>query len=379
MADKKKDKKKKLIDRDKRIAELKEQILICEANMQVNPDPTAKSRVDALVKNPCLSGMFYLNAIFKEDQEASEEEKIAAAKKERTITTVEYKYSDSKQPISVFYIEDNGFFMKDDALELQYNSFNEIDTLITNLNSGARPGISKKGKKTLNEDFHIYVDIKKFLKDYGNSMVDESNNFGGQDDENFNELALFDSYLDGIYGNFYEDTLKIMYKLSNPNVLTNGVKGVPRCKKLFNYGKFKSFCDDMKKKISDTGDQLGNASFLTSLVMKFVIGPEKIEDLKTNFKNLKKNEFKPNLDIEIKKLEEDVENGGKCPKYFKEYIAFPAALSNAIQKITLDEYIGTIKSTYIGKGGIWIITDEETDAADRNCNCFYAYSTRFKI
>lgn len=354
MADKKKN-KPKLIDKDKRIAELKKQILICDANMQVDPDPTAKSRVDALVKNPCLSGMFYLNAIYKEDQEASEEEKIAAAKKYRKIETVEYQYSAGEQPISVFYIENNGFFMKDDALELQYNSFNEIDTLITNLNSGARPGISKQGKKTLNENYYIYVDIEKFLTDYGTVMVD-TDNYTQKDYDGFNELVLFDSYLDGIYGNFYEDTLQIMYKLSNPNVLTNGVKGIPRCKKLFNYGKFKLFCDDMKKKIKDTGDQLGNASFLTSLVMKFVIGPEKIEDLKTNFKNLKKNEFKPNLDIEIKKLEDDVEHLNTpawCPKYFKEDESFELAIYTAKSELTDAELFGTIKGIYIEKRSVY--------------------------
>ena len=49
------DKKKKSIDKKKRLNEIKEKIKACNAYLQMDPDPTAKSRVDALAKNPCAS------------------------------------------------------------------------------------------------------------------------------------------------------------------------------------------------------------------------------------------------------------------------------------------------------------------------------------
>ena len=39
-----------------------------ETYMQMDPNPFAKNRVDSLSKNPCLSGKFYLNAIFNNTQ-----------------------------------------------------------------------------------------------------------------------------------------------------------------------------------------------------------------------------------------------------------------------------------------------------------------------
>ena len=89
--------------------------------------------------------------------------------------------------------------------------------------------------------------------------------------------------------------------------------------------------------------------------MVFKIGPEK-QYYPINFKNLKQNTYKQNLDIELKKLEED----GNCPKYIKTYIPFSAAISNAIKQLTSDEYTEIIKNTYIGNGGIWITNTTST-------------------
>lgn len=55
------EKKKKLIDKNKKLQEIQSKIKQCETYCELDPDPTAKSRVDALVKNPCASR----NVLFK--------------------------------------------------------------------------------------------------------------------------------------------------------------------------------------------------------------------------------------------------------------------------------------------------------------------------
>ena len=55
------EKKKKVIDKNKRLKEIQDEIIRCETYSKLDPDPTAKSRVDALVKNPCASR----NVLFK--------------------------------------------------------------------------------------------------------------------------------------------------------------------------------------------------------------------------------------------------------------------------------------------------------------------------
>lgn len=57
----KKEKKKKIIDKNKKLQEIQAKIKQCETYSKMDPDPTAKSRVDALVKNPCASR----NVLFK--------------------------------------------------------------------------------------------------------------------------------------------------------------------------------------------------------------------------------------------------------------------------------------------------------------------------
>lgn len=54
------------IDVEKIKAEIKAQIKICDTYLKRDSDPDAQQRVAELEKNPCSSGLFYLNAIYKD-------------------------------------------------------------------------------------------------------------------------------------------------------------------------------------------------------------------------------------------------------------------------------------------------------------------------
>jgi len=93
--------------------------------------------------------------------------------------------------------------------------------------------------------------------------------------------------------------------------------------------------------------------------MDFKIGPEKIY-YNTNFKNLKQNAYKQNLDTELKKIEDDVENNGKCPKYFKTW-QDEENLRNKLE-IELSKnsaYTENIKSIYLSMGGIFVTNNSQ--------------------
>lgn len=103
----------------------------------------------------------------------------------------------------------------------------------------------------------------------------------------------------------------------------------------------------------------GNSNYLDNWVLHFIVGPEKIY-YNTNFKNLKHNAYKQNLDEELKKIEEDVENGGKCPKYFKTW-QDEKNLRNTLE-IELSKnpaYTENVKSIYLSMGGIWVTNNSQ--------------------
>lgn len=52
---------KKTVNKQQRLKEIDEKIKQASGYLSADPDVFAKSRVDALSKNPCLSGIYYLN------------------------------------------------------------------------------------------------------------------------------------------------------------------------------------------------------------------------------------------------------------------------------------------------------------------------------
>ena len=57
------------VNRKKRMTEISEKIKECDAYLAMDVDPTAQNRVKAMEDNPCVSGVYYINAIYKTPQE----------------------------------------------------------------------------------------------------------------------------------------------------------------------------------------------------------------------------------------------------------------------------------------------------------------------
>ena len=91
------------IDVEKIKAEISAQIKICDAYLKRDPDPDAQQRVAELEKNPCSSGLYYLNAIYKDGYVENAPHNIYETQK------VGY----DEQRIDGYIIIDNGLWTKD--------------------------------------------------------------------------------------------------------------------------------------------------------------------------------------------------------------------------------------------------------------------------
>ena len=285
--------------------------------------------------------MFYLNAIYKKDFQCSDEEAEEYAKKFKEYVTVQPLQNDGN--IEYYIKTNNGLWRKD-----------SINRVFTTVGTAGLDGYMSDYTKTIYINFEpIFTKIKNdYFEEIGQPTEesdDEGNILETTDNSNkSNEYKVYDIYLDSIYNDFMEDTIQIAKSLDiSKTLLENGIENVYKFKKLFNYTSFYKFCENQKQVIKTTGLTLGESSYLTNWIIHRVTGPKR-KYYDTNFKTLKQNAYKPNLDIEIKKLEEDVENGGKCPKYLKTYTTFKLAVDAAYGLLTQDEYNGPIKNAYIG-------------------------------
>ena len=118
----------KIINREQKLKSIQSQIKQAEAYLKMDPNPFAQNRVDSLSKNPCISGKYYLNAIFKDTQTvASEEAAISYA------TTLEYTQASYSSYFYKAYIIYPEFWSKDKIEEVQgFSTVNSKITQITN-------------------------------------------------------------------------------------------------------------------------------------------------------------------------------------------------------------------------------------------------------
>ena len=242
---KKQEKTKKVIDKKKRLKEITNNIQICDAYLQMDPDPTAKSRVEALTKNPCASGMFYLNALYKESFLCSEEEAKEYAKQSAKYSPYSLSYSEGS--LEIYIKETKGFFSKD---TLSYIGSND----------GLGPYIDAPSSSLAT----IYLNLDPLLESYGQEILEELNNMQtneadpvDSDTQNNNDI-IFDARLDNIYNDFMEDTVQVAKTLdtNSRKLLENGVEQVYKCKKLLNWTVFKNFCDNQKKILKEQNMQI---------------------------------------------------------------------------------------------------------------------------
>jgi len=238
----KQEKTRKIVDKQKRLKEINNNIQICNAYLQMDPDPTAKRRVDALVENPCASGMFYLNAIYKESFFCSEEEAKEYAK--QSATYQQHLLSYNKGSLEIYIKETKRLFTKD---SLSY----------IGRNTGLGPYMELPSSSLAT----IYLNLDPLLESYGQELEEEINNIqtNGSDPIDQTEIndIIFDAHFADIYNEFMEDTVVVARSLDSNSrkLLENGVEQVYKCKKLLNWTAFKNFCDNQKKILKEQNMQ----------------------------------------------------------------------------------------------------------------------------
>lgn len=329
MADSSKKEKPKKINVAERRQQIAAYIQACETYLKQDPDPTAKNRVDALAKNPCASGMFYLNAIYKDNFQCSEEQAIEFAKKYRTTNQIIIPYGDVS--VDVYSETDNGIFSRNSLLKF----------------NGDAAGIVSPTGHTM------YIDYQLLLNQQSEKLATELNSDTSKNKEE--KQLCYNSYLDSIYIDFLQSTSVVARGLdSTKKYLEIGADGVYKSPSLLNWTEFKNFIDNQKNINKGEGFELDKSDYLDNWVLYIVSGPEKVY-YNTSFKNLKKNAYKPNLDKEIKKIEDDVEHNGACPKYFKTWEDEENFKNRLEIELSKDpSFTENIKSIYISNGGIWV-------------------------
>lgn len=121
----------KTINRQQKLKSIQAQIQQAEAYRKMDPNPFAKNRVDSLSKNPCISGKYYLNAIFKDTMTVESEE--AALSYATTSEYTEASYSSYFYKAYVIYPE---FWSKDRIEEI--NGFSSVNNKITQLTNSRK-------------------------------------------------------------------------------------------------------------------------------------------------------------------------------------------------------------------------------------------------
>jgi hypothetical protein len=96
------------INKKARLEEIDAELKKCKTYLSADVDPMAESRVSALDKNPCVSGMYYLNAVYKEVQSEMSEE---LAKDPAFHIPITKKIPYGSEGILNCYIVQNGRFL----------------------------------------------------------------------------------------------------------------------------------------------------------------------------------------------------------------------------------------------------------------------------
>lgn len=172
----------KTVKKAERLAQLSAEIQKCEKMCQQYPDPTAESRVNAIIKNPCLSGMFYLNAIFKNSKEEWSE---SAALKYRSTSRVDYEFEEPT--IEGWVVVEGGLFESD-------NLIGPIDS-IAGLESAAKSAETKDRK--VNDGITIYLNTDALMQYVADMAMEELADANAEtaEDEESSEYTVFNTSL----------------------------------------------------------------------------------------------------------------------------------------------------------------------------------------
>lgn len=181
--------------KEKRLAEIQSQIEYCSALMMALPDADVETRVRTLDENPCITGTYYLNAIYNENQVVSSEieaqKEIVEVQKLVRYDESNYKYSNTElvEMLSGLESDDNiglGFVLKNNGLgtldEIVFNSFSlkELTNYVESYSKNSSVNAAETDPEALLSDFNsdglaIYIVTDVLLDYHAESVLKESN------------------------------------------------------------------------------------------------------------------------------------------------------------------------------------------------------------
>jgi hypothetical protein len=134
-----------------------------------------------------------------------------------------------------------------------------------------------------------------------------------------------------------------------------GIPGVPKCKKLLKWGNFNENLTIQRQTMKDNNITLPPPPYFDNWSFNVTHGPNKVK-VTSQFKSFKKNEFKPIIDKELKKMENGdgvfgLDGSTPCPKYFKTWTSqagLAALCKTEMDKLNND--IDALKPLYIQCG-----------------------------
>ena len=295
----------KTIDRDARIKQIQTQIEQCKAYQKLDPDPSVADRLSKLEKNPCIEGLYYLNAVYKDMQY---ERSTTEALKYRETIWLNIPYTSTEYSFNGYIVKSQGFWQKN-LVEGIFYSLSELKNRTAEL--------TKEGL-IADEDFIAYIDITPIKTKLEENILNEYNptiDVGEQREPI--KYKIFSSTLDSFFNNYFVTTSSVIAHVENTSLLEK-LPGVPICQTLFNWTKWEILCNDADERdkikqeearqktaaenlntngLSTTPDYVNNWRF------GITIGPEAVDHYYT-FKSLSKNAFKPNLEKEKKEIED---------------------------------------------------------------------------
>lgn len=253
-------------DKKIRLDEIDSKIAECHANLQADPPPDSIQRVTALDSNQCLSGTYYLNAIFKIPQSVMSE---SEAKKYRQTRSIELNPNDLQ-----YYLVKENMFFKDEIIgpfsgsELPDNGLD-----LSSVSGDVQKAIPIAAKFLANNELQypmrmygpnneklynkVYVNYENALSVAEQKLINELTLNGvrleGISDDplaileittntNSDVFKIFNVDLNNSAANYLVDTQKIHDNCATVNnscpVLENGNKNSLVCKKLLDWEKW---------------------------------------------------------------------------------------------------------------------------------------------
>lgn len=227
------------IIRTQRLSELDNLLQQCSGYLCANPDPFAAARVAHLDKNPCITGNYYVNAIYKEihNEQVTDIQTLSQFKMTKT---QHISFYDQTYKLQVYIKVDPGLWQPY-KLYGPYNSIDQAYTFVQSLQNNTLKEL---------EDYVIYIDFTTFFQQFGKKVLDASlldteyiseNNINGQKIQRAKDAQNIIYYinLSSQQKQYFELTTNIIDNTVNGNLLQIQ-DGVVKVQELLNFSILKN-------------------------------------------------------------------------------------------------------------------------------------------